>query len=94
MILKIKLRRVLYIGQEVKNKMPTRENLQDSLRVQFKLGLSDNQYYCTDHSQEPIVNRNYNNPTKSTGKEIGKMIYYPDTDEMIFKPNSGIPEKE
>jgi hypothetical protein len=64
--------------------MPTDKQLFDSWRAQDILGLSHSQYYCNDHSPEPVNERNYNSNENAsfTGEEFGASIYKPKTDEI------------
>jgi hypothetical protein len=76
--------------------MPTRKSLNDSWITQFTLGLSDEQYYCNDHSPEPVNERNYKpkeNPLEEfTGERLGTVEYNHLTKEISIKIDG--PEKD
>jgi hypothetical protein len=71
--------------------MTSPRKIRKSREFQRALGLSDDEFYCTDFSQEPITERNYKpKPTleKFSGESMGKVVYNPKTEELDIVINN------
>ena len=68
--------------------MPTTEQLFDSWESQYILGLSDEQYYCNDYSNEMTGNRDSLDDMEFSGESIGTIEYDPKKGEISILPYS------